>query len=160
MNVHTQTRRISITKQASLTAAAVAVVGLAGGYTLGASGTFTTPLASAHGNNGNHWSDRSRNSGKDVAYIIDAAERYSAMNGMDANLVQATNIVVQDNFALGHLDGGDSGSIFFALKTDGKWSVVYAGQMVTPAAKDSLTKSGFPQSWIDAPSNVKTDDQD
>jgi hypothetical protein len=157
MNAYEQTKKTSLKKRAALSLAVVTAIGMGGGYVLGSNNALATPSASANGMNGNHWNNAHDN-GKETAYVIDAAEHYMAVSSMDANVMQVTKVMVQDNFAFGHLDGGDSGSIFFAQKTDGKWAVVYNGQMVTPEAKDSMEKSGFPKSWVESPNSVKTDE--
>jgi len=156
LNALEQTKKTSLKQRTAITMAAIAVVGLGGGYALGSSGALGTPTVNANGMNSNHWNN-SHDSGN-TAYIIDAAEKYLAAKGTDPNTVQVTKVMTQDEFAFGHFDGTDGSAVFFAQKTDGKWTVVYDGQMITPEAKDSMEKSGFPRNWVESPATVKTDE--
>lgn len=180
-----QIKGSSLRRGAVVGMAAIAVVGLGGGYALGASGTLTTPTVSAHGNdnNGNRRGWNSDQNNSQLAYIVDAVEVYLAKQQtpaptptaddpnnptpdpdptppttMDPDTTQVTKVMVSGQFAIGHLDNGDSSSLFFAQKTDGKWTVLYSGQDVTDEAKQMLEKAGVPKNWVTKPQEVKTDD--
>jgi hypothetical protein len=130
---------------------AVAVVSLGGGYVLGATNMFATPKAGATSDHSGQNGHRNKASGKDIAYITDAAEMYLSQKGVNPDMMRVSKVMVQGDYAVGGLDGGDSGSVFFAQKIDGVWSVLYSGQDITPEAMEMLKQAGFPEEWLTSP---------
>jgi hypothetical protein len=151
----TQTKKLSLKRGLTIGMAAIAVTSLAGGYSLGATHAFGT--ASAHDMNGSSWNSKDDNSAA-VAYITDAVETYLAKQGMDPDMSQISHVQVSGHYAIGMIENGDSPSVFFAQKVNGKWDVQYSGQAVPSNVNQNLKGAGFPSDWADNSQGMFKDD--
>jgi hypothetical protein len=146
-------------KRATMGLTALAIVGLAGAYSLGAANVFGPQTVSAHGDRRSHWSSRNNQADDaSLVFVTDALEMYLQGKGTDPDTVQVTDVMMQGDYAIGHFASADAKSLFFAQKTDGKWTVLFDGPAMTPEAQTTLQSAGFPRSWVSDPAKATEND--
>ncbi len=136
----TKTQRIVISVVA-------AFVVLGGGYVLGNHKVFNTqPVVAETTMPIESSSADSDTSNVDSAMIVSAVNYYLGEKNLAVDKSKITHLNIDGDSARGRLKNADSGSVFYANKEKGEWTVVVSGQ--TALSQADATTYGFPADWV------------